>query len=52
MVIKISNKEYNVKEAKTEEEKRKGLQGIKSLPKDEGMLFYFDPDDEVSMWMN
>lgn len=52
MVIKISNKEYNVKEAKTEEEKRKGLQGIKLLPKDEGMLFYFDPDDEVSMWMN
>lgn len=52
MVIKISNKEYNVKEAKIEEEKRKGLQGIKSLPKDEGMLFYFDPDDEVSMWMN
>ena len=52
MVIKISNKEYNVKEAKTEEEKQKGLQGIKSLPKDEGMLFYFDPDDEVSMWMN
>lgn len=52
MVIKISNKEYNVKEAKTEEEKRKGLQGIKSLPEDEGMLFYFDPDDEVSMWMN
>lgn len=52
MVIKIANKEYNVKEAKTEEERRKGLQGIKSLPKDEGMLFYFDPDDEVSMWMD
>lgn len=52
MVIKIANKEYNVKEAKTEEERRKGLQGIKSLSKDEGMLFYFDPDDEVSMWMD
>lgn len=52
MVIKIANKEYNVKEAKTEEERRKGLQGIKSLPKDEGMLFYFDPDDEISMWMD
>ncbi|WP_294355520.1 DUF192 domain-containing protein [uncultured Clostridium sp.] len=25
---------------------------MKSLPKDEGMLFYFDPDDEISMWMN
>lgn len=52
MVIKIANKEYNVKEAKTEEERRKGLQGIKSLPKDEGMIFYFDSDDEVSMWMD
>lgn len=52
MVIKITNKEYNVKEAKTEEERRKGLYGIKSLPKDEGMLFYFDPDDEISMWMD
>lgn len=52
MVIKTTNKEYNVKEAKTEEERRKGLQGIKSLPKDEGMLFYFDPDDEISMWMD
>lgn len=52
MVIKIGTKEYKVQEAKTEEERRKGLQGIKSLPKDEGMLFYFDPDDEISMWMN
>lgn len=52
MVIKIGIKEYKVQEAKTEEERRKGLQGIKSLPKDEGMLFYFDPDDKVSMWMD
>ncbi len=52
MVIKIGTKEYKVQEAKTEEERQKGLQGIKSLPKDEGMLFYFDPDDEISMWMN
>lgn len=52
MVIKIGTKKYKVQEAKTEEERRKGLQDIKSLPKDEGMLFYFDPDDEVSMWMD
>lgn len=51
MVIKIGNKEYKVKEAKTEEEKKKGLQNVKELPKDEGMLFYFDPDENVSMWM-
>lgn len=51
MVIKIGNKKYNVKEAKTEEEKTRGLQDVKTLPEDEGMLFYFDPNDEISMWM-
>ena len=49
--ISINNKIYKVEEAKTEEQKRKGLQGVKSLPEDEGMLFYFDPPQEVSMWM-
>ena len=42
---------YKVKEAKTEEEKRKGLQGVSELPEDEGMLFYFNPPEDVSMWM-
>ena len=51
MVVKIGNKEYKVKEAKTDQEKIKGLQGVEKLPKDEGMLFYFDPDEEISMWM-
>ena len=51
MVIRIGNNEYNVKEAKTEQEKIKGLQGVEKLPKDEGMLFYFDPSEEISMWM-
>ena len=51
MVIKIGSKEYRVREAKTDEEKIKGLQGVEKLPKDEGMLFYFDPNEEVSMWM-
>lgn len=50
--IRIGNKEYNVKEAKTDKEKTIGLQGVKELPKDEGMLFYFDPDEEISMWMD
>lgn len=50
MKISIGNKEYNVKEAKTSEEKIKGLQDIKELPKNEGMLFYFD-NEEVSFWM-
>jgi uncharacterized membrane protein (UPF0127 family) len=51
MVIKIGNREYKVREAKTEKEKIEGLQGVEKLPKDEGMLFYFDPNEEVSMWM-
>ena len=49
--IHIGDKEYNVKEAHTEEEKRKGLQGVIKLPKNEGMLFFFDEPQEVSMWM-
>ena len=51
MLIEIGNKKYNVKEARTEEEKEKGLQGITELPEDEGMLFFFDPPEDVSMWM-
>lgn len=51
MVITIGDKRYTVKEAKTDKEKIKGLQGIDKLPKDEGMLFYFDPNEEFSMWM-
>lgn len=50
MKISIGNKKYKVKEAKTEEEKQKGLQGVDKLPEDEGMLFYFD-NEEVSFWM-
>lgn len=49
--IEIGDRTYKVREAKTEEEKEKGLQGITELPEDEGMLFYFDPPEDVSMWM-
>ena len=49
--IHIGDKEYNVKEAHTEEEKRKGLQEVTELPKNGGMLFFFDEPQEVSMWM-
>ena len=51
ITIKIGNKEYKVKEARTEKKKKKGLQGVTELPEDEGMLFYFDPPEDVSMWM-
>lgn len=49
--IAINNKEYDVKEAISKEDKAKGLQGIKNLPKNEGMLFYFDPPEDVQFWM-
>lgn len=49
--ITIGNKPYKVSEARTDEQRKTGLQHILELPKDEGMLFYFDPPQEVSMWM-
>lgn len=51
ITIEIGDKTYKVREAKTEEEKEKGLQGVTELPEDEGMLFYFSPPEDVSMWM-
>lgn len=49
--VKINDKEYKVKEATSNEEKAKGLQGVSELPEDEGMLFYFDPPEDVQFWM-
>ncbi len=51
MELEVNGKEYDVKVAKTDEEREKGLSDIKSLPKDEGMLFVFDTPEEVSFWM-
>lgn len=51
MIIEIGDKTYNVKVAKTEEERAKGLSGITELPKDEGMLFYMDKPQKCSFWM-
>lgn len=51
ITIEVGDRKYKVKEAKTEEEKRRGLQGISYLSEDEGMLFYFDPPEDVTMWM-
>ena len=50
--IAIGNRQYRVVEAKTDEEKRDGLQGVKELDKDEGMIFYFDPPQRVEFWMH
>ena len=50
--IKLGNKEYKVREAKTAEEKQKGLMGITNLPQNEGMIFYWDQPQKVEMWMH
>ena len=49
--IQVSNKTYNVEEARTEAQKTKGLQDVEKLPENEGMLFYYDPPEDVSFWM-
>lgn len=51
MRVEIGDKEYNVRVAKTEEERFKGLQGVEELPEDEGMLFIFDEPQTVGFWM-
>ena len=50
--ITLGNKQYKVREAKSEEEKINGLQGVSELPQDEGMIFYFDPPQTVEFWMH
>lgn len=49
--ISIGNKDYKVQVAITQDDQEKGLQGITNLPENEGMLFYFEPPQEVAMWM-
>ena len=49
--ITIGNKSYQVSLAKTEEEPITGLQGVHTLPEDEGVLFVFEEPGEVGFWM-
>lgn len=51
MKIEIGDKVYNVKVAKTDEEKIKGLQGKSALAPDEGMLFVYEKPDIIAFWM-
>ena len=51
MIVEVNNKKYDVKEAITDEEKEKGLSGIDNLPEDKGMIFIFDPPQDVGFWM-
>lgn len=49
--ITIGNKSYQVSLAETEEEQMKGLQGVHTLPEDEGVLFVFEEPGDVGFWM-
>ena len=51
VIVNIGDKSYRCKIAKTEEEKREGLQNIEHLPVDEGMLFQWDEEATREMWM-
>ena len=47
MIIEVNDKKYNVDVVNTSEDMKKGLQGIKEMPEDEGMLFVFDEPQTV-----
>ena len=50
--IKIGGQEYDVFIAKSKEQKEKGLQFFKSLPKDEGMLFVINEDNPIETFFH
>lgn len=47
----FNDKEFELEEAKTSEEKSKGLSNRESLDDNSGMIFYFDEPQTVSFWM-
>lgn len=49
--ISINKKELIVDVAQTQEEQEKGLQGVKELKDNEGLLFVFPEPQQVSFWM-
>lgn len=49
--VQIGDKSYFCDVFKTEEEHRKGLQGIEHLPPDKGALFVWDTEGTREMWM-
>lgn len=51
MIIEVNDTKYDVDVATTSEEMSKGLQGVKEMAKDKGMLFVFDEPQTVGFWM-
>ena len=50
--IKIAGQEYDIYIAKSEEQKKQGLQNFKSLPSDEGMLFVINEENPVETFFH
>ena len=50
--IKIAGQEYDIFIAKSEEQKKQGLQNFKSLPSDEGMLFVINEENPVETFFH
>ena len=50
--IKLGGQEYDIFIAKSEEQKQRGLQHFKSLPKDEGMLFIINESNPVETFFH
>ena len=51
MKIEINDKVYEVKVAETDADFESGLQNITSLPDNEGMVFPYEEEQEVTFWM-
>ena len=51
IVTKTGVQVFTVEEAKTEEERERGLMFRTSMPEGQGMIFDFSPEQNVSMWM-
>ena len=49
--LKIGNISLNVEVAKTESEQSQGLMGRKALPNNQGMLFEYPNEQNLSFWM-
>ena len=50
--IKLGGQEYDIFIAKSEEQKKQGLQNFKSLPSDEGMLFVINESNPVETFFH
>ena len=49
---KLAGQEYDIFIAKSEEQKKQGLQNFKSLPSDEGMLFVINEENPVETFFH